>query len=295
MRLPISVRMLTLNEGVHLAELLPSLREKVEEVVIVDSFSSDDTVDVALSHGATVVQRRFTSFGDQWNFALTLPTVQPWTMKLDPDERISEELYDELKQVVPTEGGPAGYTVPLRLWFMGKPLHVKMRKLRLWRSGSCRFSDVLVNEHADVPGEKGRLRGHLEHLDSTDLHHWADKQNYYSSMEAITAFEGRQLAAEPRFWGSTLQRRMWFKKHFLRIPFRYQLLWLGLLFFSGAWRDGKCGRAWTQMRIYTRRMREFKLLEMQNSGKRIELPPRRVGKPDPRVTQAVSGASPSEE
>ena len=295
MRLPISVRMLTLNEGVHLAELLPSLREKVEEVVIVDSFSSDDTIDVALSHGATVVQRRFTSFGDQWNFALTLPTVQPWTMKLDPDERISDKLWISIQKVTAHERKTTGFSMVRRLWFMGKPLHVTQKILRLWKTGSCKFTSVLVNEHPVVDGELGTLRGHLEHLDSTDLHHWADKQNYYSSMEAITAFEGRQLAAEPRFWGSTLQRRMWFKKHFLRIPFRYQLLWLGLLFFSGAWRDGKCGRAWTQMRIYTRRMREFKLLEMQNSGKRIELPPRRVGKPDPRVTQAVSDASPSEE
>lgn len=284
--LPINVCLLALNEGPHLREILPELKKRVAQITIIDSYSCDDTIDCALAADAYVVQRKFTNFGDQWNFALSVPTDQPWTMKLDPDERPSDELWESIREAVESNSSVAGYTMSRRLWFMGKPLHVSQKILRLWKTGTCRFTDVLVNEHPIVEGPLSVLEGFLEHLDSRDLHHWTDKQNYYSSMEAITAFEGRRLAAEPKLWGSSIQRRMWMKKNFFRIPFRYQLMGLGLLIGSGAWRDGKLGLVWVRMRLFTRRMREYKLREMKTTGHLIDLPKRKTGEPDSRVEQA---------
>lgn len=234
------------------------------------------------------MQRGFTDFGDQWNYAMRLPSEQPWTMKLDPDERISEELWQSLERGVSAESGPNGFHVRRRLWFMGKALHVSQVVLRVWRTGTCKFTDVLVNEHPIVEGELEVLNGILEHHDSRDLQHWADKQNHYSSMEALTAIEGRQLAAEPKLFGSSMQRRMWFKKNFFRIPFRYKILWMALLFGTGAWRDGRTGLAWVQMRLYTRRLREYKIQEMKVTRLKIRLPSRQCGAPDSRVEQAKS-------
>ena len=70
---PVAVVMLSLNEGHNMEAVLQNLAGWAQEVFIVDSFSSDDTIDIALRHGARVVQRRFRAFGDQWNFALQLP------------------------------------------------------------------------------------------------------------------------------------------------------------------------------------------------------------------------------
>ena len=85
--------MITLNEGHNMAAVLENLRGWAQEVFIVDSYSKDDTVDIALKHGAHVVQRQFRGFGDQWNFAMSqLPITAPWTMKLDPDERLTDAL-----------------------------------------------------------------------------------------------------------------------------------------------------------------------------------------------------------
>ena len=90
---PVAVILLTLNEAHNIDGVLANLRRWAREVFVVDSFSADDTVALALAHGAWVVQRRFRGFGEQWNFALgELPVTAPWTMKLDPDERLTDRL-----------------------------------------------------------------------------------------------------------------------------------------------------------------------------------------------------------
>lgn len=89
---PVAVVMITFNEAHNLPAVLENLRGWAQEVFVVDSYSTDGSVDVALAHGATVVQRAFRDFGDQWNFAVgKLPVTAPWTMKLDPDERLTDD------------------------------------------------------------------------------------------------------------------------------------------------------------------------------------------------------------
>src|SRR5437016_75857 len=83
---PVAVVMLALNEGHNMEAVCQNFAGWAQEVFLVDSYSQDDTVDIALRYGVEVVQRRFRGFGDQWNFAMrTLPITAPWTMKLDPD------------------------------------------------------------------------------------------------------------------------------------------------------------------------------------------------------------------
>ncbi len=284
-KLPVSVIMLTLNEEHHLPGAIENVRDWVEDIFIVDSLSTDRTVDIALEHGVTVIQRPFTNFGDQWNFALeNLPIRTPWTIKLDPDERISEDLWEQIAGVM-EQYRYDGFIMPLRLWFMGRPLHVKMDIMRLWRTGRCRFSDVIVNEHPLVAGELGHLNGWMEHLDCPNLHHWFEKQNRYSTLEAISRVKSHSLAVRPRLWGTKMQRRMFLKKYIFNMPLRYQLLWLYYYFYRGAWRDGVEGRAWAHLRVEIMRTRQFKTREMQTTGRIPELPRTRVGEYDPRILE----------
>ena len=271
--LPLSVVMLTLNEEYHLPSVIENIRNWAEDIFIVDSFSTDKTISIALKHDIKVFQRSFTNFGDQWNWALeNLPVKTPWTLKLDPDERLSPELKLQIESAIRDSDTFDGYSFPRRLWFMGKPLHVKQDVLRLWKTGKCRFSDVIVNEQPLIDGEVGRLNALMEHYDSRDLQHWYDKQNRYSTMEAIMRFNGDKLAAEPKFWGKKLQRRMFYKKWIWKMPYRYQLLYLYHLLCKGAWRDGRAGRAWARLRTEVYRMRELKFLEMKNNGNTAVIP-----------------------
>lgn len=282
---PVAVIMICLNEAHNLAAVSANLKGWAQEVFLVDSYSRDDTVDIALRLGIHVVQRRFEGFGEQWNFALRkLPITAPWTMKLDPDERISDELKVAIERAI-GENVADGLSMNRRLWFMGRPLPIRQELVRVWRTGICRFSDVAVNEHPIVAGRIILIQGEMEHHDSPDLDHWLEKQNRYTTAEAIQAYQNAPLAGQPRLLGSAFQRRMWLKKHFRHIPFRFSLIfvyhWLAL----GAWRAGWVGYAWARLRSDVFRLIEYKRREIELTRR---LPAKRFygpGKPDLRVQQ----------
>lgn len=282
---PIAVVMISLNEAHNMAAVLENLKGFAAEVFLVDSYSSDETVDIALAHGVHVVQRKFRGFGDQWNYAVRdLPITAPWTMKLDPDERLTDELKRSIGEIV-AKGDADAFTLLRRLWFMGRPLPVKQVILRGWKTGACRFTDVLVNEHPLVDGRIAEATGDLEHHDSPDLHHWVEKQNRYTTQEALIRFRKLPMAAQPKLLGSKLEQRIWVKKHFFLIPFRYQLYLLHNLFVAKVWSTGKTGFTWARLRVWVRRMIEDKLEEMTNTGRETSLPASRIGKPHPSARQ----------
>jgi hypothetical protein len=142
-----------------------------------------------------------------------------------------------------------------------------------------------VNEHPIVDGPIEYAVGYLEHHDSPNLHHWVDKQNRYSTSEALNFFCNEKLSAEPLLWGNRFQRRMWFKKHYVRIPFRYFLNLLINLIHARVWRSGRAGFTWARLRVWVRRMKEDKIREMESSGKLFNLPQAPTGKPHPDVEQ----------
>ncbi len=280
---PIAVVMISLNEAHNMEAVLQNLAGWAQQVFLVDSCSADDTVSIALRHGVHVVQRPFKGFGDQWNFALNeLPIATPWTMKLDPDERLTEELKASIQNMI-LSGEQDGIIIQRRLWFMGAVLPVQQPILRVWRTGSCQFTSVTVNEHPLVNGCLKHAKGILEHHDSPDLDHWLVKQNRYTTAEAISQFEGRALALPPRFFGTTLERRMWLKRYFWKVPGRYLILFMYHLLFVGAWRAGRVGWAWARLRTEVYRIWEYKRLEMDRLGKVPVKIVSHLGTPDPRV------------
>lgn len=265
--LSIAVIMITLNEAHNMPACLENLADFASEIFVVDSFSTDDTAEIAREFGVHVVQRAFTGFGDQWNYAVTrLPVASRWTMKLDPDERLTEELKQSIRNATMDEEA-SGFILSRRLWFMQTPLPVRQKVLRIWRTGSCRFGDVLVNEHPIVPGAQRVLAGDLEHHDSPNLIHWLEKQNRYTTAEAISALEGRKAACEARMFGNAVERRMWLKSKYRHIPGRHMIMFLYCYIWMGAWRAGKAGYAWSNLRVFVYRMREYKLAEMRQATK----------------------------
>lgn len=280
---PVAVVMISLNEAHNLPAVLDNLEGWAQEVFLVDSCSADETVDIALSRGVHVVQRRFTGFGDQWNFALQqLPIKAPWTMKLDPDERLTPELKEEIERQVRSTRHVA-FSVPIRLFFMETRLPSVLRLSRLWRTGKAAFSDVKANEHLVFQGSEGAFQEEVLHMDSPDLDHWLTKQNRYTTAEAISQFEKRALAAEPRLFGSRLERRMWIKRHFWKMPGRYFALFLYHLLIIGAWRAGKVGWIWSRLRCDVYRLWEYKRFEIEKTGRLPAKIPAHPGQPDSRV------------
>jgi hypothetical protein len=232
-----------------------------------------------------VLQRPFTGFGDQWNFALReLPITAPWTMKLDPDERMTDALKRQIAERIAADDCD-GMSFQRRLWFMGRPLPIRHEIVRVWRTGRCRFTDVSVNEHPIVDGRIVRVGGELEHHDSPHLDHWYEKQNRYTTLEAERRRSGA-LACAPRLTGTRLERRMWLKKHFDKVPFRFVAMFLYLYLGKGLFRAGWVGYAWSRLRAQVYWMRHVKFRELELTGReRFERIPREHGPPDERVEQ----------
>ncbi|WP_440997940.1 glycosyltransferase family 2 protein [Arhodomonas sp. SL1] len=264
-RAPIAVLMISLNEAHNMRGVLDNLVGWAQEVFLVDSFSSDETVDIAHEYGVRVVQREFQGFGDQWNFAVAeLPISAPWSMKLDPDERLSEELKKSIGTFT-IQGVSNGFSFERRLWFMGRPLPIKQEVVRGWRTGSCTFTNVSVNEHPIIDGGVEKLKGVADHYDSPNLHHWVEKQNRYTSAEAEARYYKESFAGKPTLFGSRFERRMWFKKNYKNIPMRHQLQFILNCVRAQVWHSGKAGIGWARHRVWVQRLIEDKLFELNNN------------------------------
>ncbi|PHQ14457.1 glycosyltransferase family 2 protein [Marinobacter profundi] len=280
---PVSVVMISLNEAHNMEAVLENLKGWAQEVFLVDSCSTDATVDIALRYGVHVVQRPFRGFGDQWNFALReLPICAPWTMKLDPDERLSDSLKQEIIEKV-EKAADRSFTVPIRLYFMGKRLSSVLRLLRLWKTGTVQFSDVQANEHAISEDPPGILVGEVKHMDSPSLDHWVVKQNRYTTAEAISQSQNKPLAVPPKLFGNALERRMWLKRNFWKVPGRYLILFGYHFFVLGAWKAGKVGWIWSHLRTEVYRQWEYKRFEIEQTGRLPTSIPSNPGEPDSRV------------
>ena len=247
--------------------VLQNISGWASEVILIDSYSKDATINIALRFGIRVVQKKFRGFGDQWNFALNnLHVNSPWVMKLDPDERLSDTLKMNISNMIADDQYDA-FSLSRRLWFMGEPLFVSQRLVRGWKAGTCRFSDVSVNEHPIVSGSIKFVAGDLEHHDSPNIDHWLEKQNRYTTSEAIIKFQDMPLSDKQLLFGTKLQRRMWLKNNFYKIPFRYFFLFMYHFFLQGAYRAGKTGYIWSRLRTDVMRLIDYKYTEMKITNK----------------------------
>jgi len=284
--LPLAVVFITFNEAHNIERALKSVCGWASDVVVVDSFSVDNTVDLAIKYGARVYQRKFDGFGSQWNYALARTLIsQPWVMKLDPDEQLSDELMNSIERFI-NDHDQYFYAAFLRkLYFMGKPLPVVQSVPRLWKNGRCHFSDVTVNEQPLIDGKMVLLQGELIHYDSPNLHHWYQKQNTYSTLEALQQIDFLRLSYAPKLLGNPDERRMWFKKYFWKTPFRYFLLYFYHLVVLGAFKAGYAGFVWARLRTEYYRSWEYKYYEFRNTDAPRYIIQSGHGSPDPRAIQ----------
>lgn len=210
MSLPrLSVILITKNEAHNIEACLRSVQGLADEIVVVDSGSSDGTVEIAQRLGARVsVTADWPGFGVQKGRALALATGE-WVLSLDADERVGEALAAEIRRVVGAPGGAgadttgqafvpgtagggatlAGYELSRLSSFCGQWMRhgdwYPDRVLRLVRRGRARFTEDLVHERMVVDGPVGRLAGDLLHHTMTSLDDALDKMNRYTTGRAL--------------------------------------------------------------------------------------------------------------
>ncbi len=248
----ISVVIITRNEEANIQRCLNSVKEIAGEVVVVDSFSTDKTVEICESFGCRVFIREFTGYGNQKQFAVD-QAVNDWVLSIDADEVVSPCLRDELQRFIGTtitgKGAVYGYYIPFVLYYLGSILkHCGTgRNLRLFDRRACKFTLVPVHESVDMTGKPGRMKGRIIHYSYRDFSHHLEKINYYTSLAA----EGNQKKGK-RF------HKFWVAFKFPVTFCVYYFLRLGIL-------DGYPGFIWSFLAgIYTS-LKIAKTIEMTNA------------------------------
>ncbi len=183
----LSAVLITRNEETNLPDCLASLGGLADEIVIVDSESTDRTAAVAEAAGARVVRYPFDGFGAAKQRALELATGT-WVLSIDADERVTPALADEIRRVLATGSGASGYLVRRDVFFLGKRLRFGGMGndwvLRLFRRAGARFSSSPVHEHVEITGRAERLRATLEHHAYRSLAEHVEKMNRYTDIQA---------------------------------------------------------------------------------------------------------------
>lgn len=182
----LSVIVITQNESARLRACLESVAF-ADEIVVVDSGSTDDTVAIALAMGARVSQTlEWPGFGPQKNRALDLATGG-WVLSIDADERVTPRLQEEIRAAIQEQAFDA-YTINRRSSYCGQYMAhsgwYPDRLLRLFRRGCGRFSDALVHEALEVKGRVGQLEGELLHESYDNFEAVLEKMNRYSTAGA---------------------------------------------------------------------------------------------------------------
>jgi glycosyltransferase involved in cell wall biosynthesis len=232
--IPVSVVIPTRNEAQNLSVCLASLRQ-VGEVYVVDSQSSDATVEIAREFGARVVQFHYHGgWPKKRQWALdTLPLAYEWVLLLDADESLTPELVKEIGKAI-TGPSYCGYFIELDMHFLGRRLRhsgATFSKLAVFRRDMGRFEcrseaqdhsmgDMEVHEHVIVTGPTGKLKNRLLHRNVHSLAQYIEKHNQYSNWETVvwsqTTCSANELTAS--FFGTQAQRRRWLRKKFLHMP-----------------------------------------------------------------------------
>ncbi len=274
----ISIYILTHNEEIDIAECIESAMLS-DDIIIVDSLSSDRTVEIAQNYPVRIVPHAFESHGRQRTWMLNnVPTKYEWVYILEADERMTPALYQECLKAIQGEK-IIGYYVAERVMFMGRWIKRSTQypryQMRLFKKDHVWFTDYGHTEREVCEGETGFLKETYPHYTcSKGLSRWIDKHNRYSTDEAAETLKQLnygQVNWYALFLGSSeVERRRALKDLSLRLPFRPLLRWIYMYFILGGILDGRAGFAWCTLQAFYEYLILLKVEEKKQSIQRYE-------------------------
>lgn len=249
----ISVLILTLNEEDNIVDCIASLPWR-DDVHVLDSVSTDRTVEVAAALGAHVTTRPFAGYSSQRNAGLSLPFKHEWIVMLDADERMTPDLAVEIESEI-AQAGPdvALFRVRRRDIFMGRWLRRSSGYPtwfpRVFRRGHVRVERE-INEQYVGQGRALQLSGHLDHYPfNNGIDWWFERHNQYSSMEAKLLLARSDRAGALFARTDPSERRAALKALAYRLPLRPYITFVYLYLLRGGFLDGRPGWIYANMRL----------------------------------------------
>ncbi|MBD1917328.1 MULTISPECIES: glycosyltransferase family 2 protein [Cyanophyceae] len=307
-KVPISVLIPAKDEEQNLPACLASL-ERAAEIFVVDSQSSDRSIEIATAAGAKVVQF---DFNGHWpkkkNWALdNLPFSHEWVLIVDCDERITPELWDEIATAIQRSDFD-GYYLNRRVFFLGTWIRHGGKypdwNLRLFRHQKGRYENLQtadipntgdneVHEHVMIEGAIGYLKHDMLHEDFRDLYHWLARHNRYSNWEAQVYYnlltgmgDGGTIGAN--LFGDAVQRKRFLKKIWVRLPLKPLLRFVLFYVLRLGFLDGRAGYIYGRLLSQYEYQIGVKLFELRQFGGQLNVTPKKNATPlQPAVQPSV--------
>jgi glycosyltransferase involved in cell wall biosynthesis len=305
-KLPVSVLIPAKNEQANLPACLASV-QRADEVLIVDSQSSDKSVEIAQSYGANVVQFYFNGrWPKKKNWSLeNLSFRNEWVLIVDCDERITPELWDEIAQAIQNPEYN-GYYLNRRVFFLGTWIRHGGKypdwNLRLFKHKKGRYEnlntedipntgDNEVHEHVILDGKAGYLKNDMIHEDFRDLYHWIERHNRYSNWEArvylnLLTLNDDSGTIGANLFGNAVQRKRFLKKLWVRLPFKPFLRFVLFYIIRRGFLDGSAGYIYARLLSQYEYQIGVKLYELRKYGGQLNTTSTSVAE-QPSVPQEV--------
>lgn len=277
----IAAIILTYNEEKHIARCIKSLVDFCGEVWVVDSFSTDRTLEIAEGLGAKTVKHPFENQAQQFNWAIRNCEIEAdWLWRVDADEYISADLGRKVTEVIATcEADVNGIYVNKRIVFHGRALKhggwYPAPQIKVIRRGFGESENKVMDEHLIITsGRTVAVDGDQTDENLNDLTWWTEKHNRYASREAVNmllmqyGMDEDAASVAARFFGNDAERKRWLKVRYARLPlflrpflyfFVRYVLKLGFL-------DGKEGFVWYVLQgFWYRFLVDAKIFEKKKS------------------------------
>ncbi len=282
-KLPVSVLIPARNEEANLPACLESVA-RADEVFVVDSQSSDRSIEISESYGAKVVQFHFNGRSPKkknWSLE-NLPFRNEWVLIVDCDERITPELWEEIARAIENPEFQ-GYYLNRKVFFLGQWIRFGGKypdwNLRLFRHEAGRYENLStegmrntgdneVHEHVILKGTVGYLKEDMLHIDFRDIYQWLERHNRYSNWEAQVFYnlrhgKGEMGTIEANFFGSAVERKRFLKKIWVHLPFKPTLRFFLFYVLRLGFLDGKAGYTYGRLISQYEFQIGVKLLELE--------------------------------
>lgn len=275
----ITAIVLTYNEEIHIERCLNSLMPFCKEIWLVDSFSTDKTVEIAERLGARTVKHEFENQAQQFNWAIeNLEINGAWIWRVDADEYISAELGEKVtKAIAECEDDVNGIYVNKAIVFQGRKLKhggwYPAPQIKVIRKGFGRSENKVMDEHLIITGGKTiYVDGDQTDENLNGLTWWTQKHNGYATREAENMLRMRygmdedSEGVKPRLLGNDAERKRWLKLRYARMPlFVRPLIYFFIRYFVKlGFLDGKSGFVWYVLQgFWYRFLVDAKIFELQ--------------------------------
>lgn len=252
---------LTKNEEANIERCISSISNLVKRIIVVDSYSDDNTVKLAENLGAEVYYHPWKHYADQFNWALDNVNIDTkWIFRFDADEQVTPELSKEIQEecLIHDNDDVSGFMMRYKMYFLGRFLMhggwYPFLKITIFKRGKGRFEDRAMGEHIVL--SEGRcmdLKADCIHYDFKDLASWIDKHNKYATRELLDRkFISSQSAKLERLDGQPETARKLRDSMYYKLPpfFRARMYYLYRYYFRLGFLDGRPGKIWAFMQAY---------------------------------------------